>query len=161
MAKYSRELNETLDAKVRVLASSYEGLKFITIEPIRLTSKKAYGEVKKADELVTLFTGDPDMVAVAINEELFLLLDEQSQDVLIDSLLAQISYDDEKEKVVITKPELNVGIGMYHKYKDVAVQKAELAYYTLQQIEEKKREEKRKAKEEKAQKKKEQKQHKQ
>ena len=159
MAKYSRDLDETLDAKVRVMASAYEGLKFITIEPIKLISKKAYGEVKKSDELTALFTGDPDMVAVAINEELFLLLDEQSQDVLIDSLLATISYDDEKEKVVLTKPELNIGIGMYHKYKDIAVQKAELAYYTLQQIEEKKKEEKRKAKEEKAQKKKEKQMH--
>lgn len=156
MAKYSRELDEDLEAKVRVLASTYEGLKFITIEPIKLTSKKSYGEVVKANELVTLFTGDPDMVCVALNEELFKLLDEQSQDVLIDSLLSMISYDDEKEKVVITKPELNVGVGMYHKYKDVAVQKLELAYYTLQQIEEKKKEEKLKAKAEKAEKKKQQ-----
>ena len=41
--------------------------------------------------------------------------------------------------MVITKPELNVGLGMYHKYKEIAVQKLELAYYTLQQIEDKKK----------------------
>lgn len=140
MAKYSRELDEALEKKVKELASA-AGLREqgITIEPIALNSKKSYGEVIKANELVTLFTGDSDMVCVAINERLFLELDDQSQTVLIESLLSQIWYDDEKDKIVITKPELNVGLGMYHKYKEIAVQKLELAYYTLQQIEDKKK----------------------
>ncbi len=143
MAKYSRELDETLEKKVKELASA-AGLREqgITIEPIALNSKKSYGEVIKANELVSLFTGDSDMVCVALNERLFLLLDDQSQTVLIESLLSQIWYDDEKGKIVITKPELNVGLGMYHKYKEIAVQKLELAYYTLQQIEEKRKQEK-------------------
>ena len=136
MAKYSRELDEALEKKVKELASA-AGLREqgITIEPIALNSKKSYGEVIKANELVTLFTGDSDMVCVAINERLFLELDDQSQTVLIESLLSQIWYDEEKDKIVITKPELNVGLGMYHKYKEIAVQKLELAYYTIQQIE--------------------------
>ena len=140
MAKYSRELDEALEKKVKELASA-AGLREqgITIEPIALNSKKSYGEVIKANELVTLFTGDSDMVCVAINERLFLELDDQSQTVLIESLLSQIWYDEEKDNIVITKPELNVGLGMYHKYKEIAVQKLELAYYTLQQIEDKKK----------------------
>ena len=51
-------------------------------------------------------------------------------------------YDSEKEKIIINKPELSLSLGMYHKYKEVAPQKLELAYYTLQQIEERKKEEK-------------------
>ncbi len=143
MAKYSRELDETLEKKVKEIASA-AGLREqgITIEPISLRSKKSYGEVIKANELVTLFTGDADMVCVAINEELFLLLDDQSQTVLIESLLSQIYYDSEKEKIIINKPELSLSLGMYHKYKEIAPQKLELAYYTLQQIEERKKEEK-------------------
>ena len=73
----------------------------ITVEPIRLNSKKSYGEVIKANELVTLFTGDADMICIAVNEELFENLDEQSQDVLIESLLSQVFYDSEKEKISI------------------------------------------------------------
>lgn len=136
-------MDETLEKKVKEIASA-AGLREqgITIEPISLRSKKSYGEVIKANELVTLFTGDADMVCVAINEELFLLLDDQSQTVLIESLLSQIYYDSEKEKIIINKPELSLGLGMYHKYKEVAPQKLELAYYTLQQIEERKKEEK-------------------
>ena len=143
MAKYSRELDETLERKVKDLANAAGFREMgITVEPIRLNSKKSYGEVIKANELVTLFTGDADMICIAVNEELFENLDEQSQDVLIESLLSQVFYDSEKEKISIIKPELNVGLGMYHKYKEVAVQKLELAYYTLQQLEEKRKEEK-------------------
>lgn len=155
MAKYSRELDLALEKKVKDLASAAGFREMgITVEPIRLNSKKSYGEVIKANELVTLFTGDADMLCVAINEELFENLDEQSQDVLIESLLSQVSYDSEKEKISIVKPELNVGLGMYHKYKEVAVQKLELAYYTLQQLEEKRKEEKERKKAERAEKKK-------
>lgn len=154
MAKYSRDLDESLEKKVREIA--YEvGLREqgITIEPINLNSKKSFGEVIKANELVTLFTGDSDMICIALNEELFLQLDDQSQTVLIESLLSQVSYDSEKEKIIITKPELNVGVGMYHKYKEIAVQKLELAYYTLQQMEERRKQEKEAKKAEKAAKK--------
>ena len=154
MAKYSRDLDEALERKVKELASA-AGLREqgITIEPIALRSKKSYGEVIKSNELVTLFTGDADMVCIALNQDLFKLLDDQTQTVLIESLLSQIWYDNEKEKVTITKPELNLGLGMYHKYKEVAVQKLECAYYTLQQIEEKKKEEKEAKKAERARKK--------
>ena len=82
------------------------------------------------------------MICIAVNSELFEVLDEQSQDILIESLLSRVYYDSEKEKIVINKPELNVELGMYHKYKDIAVQKLELAYYTLKQIEDKKKQEK-------------------
>ena len=143
MGKYSRNLDEDIAKRAKELASA-AGLREmgVTIEPIRLNSKKSYGEVIKSSEIVALFTGDPDMICLALNEELFDLLDVETQNVLIEGLLAQVSYDSDKEKVIITKPELNVSIGMYHKYKDIAVQKLECAYYTLQQIEEKKKEEK-------------------
>lgn len=141
MGKYSRDLDEALEAKVRQMSSNLRA-EGITVEPIRLNSKKSYGEVVKANELVSLFTGDSDMVCLAINEELFDLLDDASQNVLIEELLSQVSYDSEKEKIVITKPELAVNVGMYNKYKDIAVQKILLAYLTLQQIEEQKKKEK-------------------
>ena len=106
MAKYSRELDETLERKVKELAIAVGFREMgITVEPIRLNSKKSYGEVIKANELVTLFTGDVDMICIAINEELFENLDEQSQDVLIESLLSQVFYDSEKEKISISKED--------------------------------------------------------
>jgi hypothetical protein len=49
----------------------------------------------------------------------------------------------EKEKVVIDAgPTINVGLGMYHAYGDVIIQKLELAALTLQQIEDQDKEKK-------------------
>lgn len=143
MGKYSRDLDEKYEKKIREMVSS-TGLREngVTIEPIRLNSKKSFGEIIKSNEFVTLFTGDPSMIGLAVNEELFDTLDDQTVTILIESLLSQISYDEEKDKVIISKPEINVGLGMLHKYKEVAVQKIEAAYYGLQQIEQKKKEEK-------------------
>ena len=143
MAKYSRDLDEKYEKKIKELVAA-AGLREygITIEPIRLNSKKSYGEVIKSNEFVTLFTGDSNMLGLAVNEELFDNLDDQTVTILIESLLSQIGYDSEKDKIIITKPEINIGVGMLHKYKEVAVQKIEAAYYGLQQIEQKKKEEK-------------------
>jgi len=143
MGKYSRDLDEKYEKKIKEMAA-VTGLREcgVTIEPICLNSKKSYGEVIKSNELVQLFTGDDSMVCVAVNSRLFDTLDEQTITVLIDSLLSQISYDYEKDKVIITKPEISVGVGMLQKYKEVVVQKLEAAYYGLQQIEQKDKEEK-------------------
>ena len=143
MSKYSRDLDEKYEKRVKELvATTHLRECGVTIEPIRLNSKKSYGEVVKANELVQLFTGDDHMICLAINEELFDTLDDQTTTVLIESLLSQVGYDSEKDKIILTKPEISVGIGMLNKYKEVAVQKIEAAYYGLQQLEQKKKEEK-------------------
>lgn len=141
--KYSRDLDEKLEKKVKEMANS-KGLNAcgITVEAVRIKKCKTYGEVLKGNALVTLFTNDPNLVCVALYEELFDRVDEQTQDYWIESLLTQISYDDEKDKVVLTKPEINMSHGMYLKYGPVAAQKEELAFLTIQQIGDEKQREK-------------------
>lgn len=136
MGKFTRDLDSRLESQVKNLANEM-GLKAmgINVEAIRLKkSKKEVGVVLKANDLVTLFTGDDSLVAVALYEDAFNRVDEQTQEIWIRSLLNQISYDMDKDKIVITKPELQIGLGMYRKFGNVAVQKAELALLTLQQI---------------------------
>lgn len=139
MGKYARDLHDGLEKKVKSMAQSV-GLTDmgINIEAIRLKkSKNSIGEVVQGNDLVKLFTGEENLVAVALYEDAFLCVDDQTQNLWIEGLLSQISYDDEKEKVVITKPEIQVGLGMYRKYGNVAVQKYELALMTIQQLAEK------------------------
>jgi hypothetical protein len=81
-------------------------------------------------------------VAIALYQKAFEEVDEETQNLWIESLLNQVSYDMEKDKIVITKPELNIGIGTYRKYGNIAVQKAELAVLTVQGIIEREKEEK-------------------
>ena len=150
--KYSRDLDEDLKSKVRTLAAE-KIQNGITIEPIKLNKKKSYGEVVKSNEITSIFTGNPDMVCVAINEDLFALFDEETQDMLIKNLLSTIRYDEEKEKIMIIKPEIAYTIEMFHDYKGVIAQKIEAAYHGLQQLEEMRREQKEAEKAAKAEKK--------
>ena len=134
MGKFSRDLDEALSKKVKNLASEIGLGNYVNIEPLLLKSKREIGCVMKANELTTLFTGDDSLIAVGINADAFDRVDEQVQEVWIRGLLAQVEYDFEKDKINIKKPELQIDLGVYHKFGDIAVKNAELAVLTLQQI---------------------------
>ena len=53
----------------------------------------------------------------------------------------KVSYDTEKDKIVIGCPQITVPVGFYEKFKGAAVDSALLGQYTIAQIEEKKKEE--------------------
>ena len=144
MGKFSRDLDESLEKKVKTLAREMHITDWgINVEAIRLKkSKKEVGTVLKANDLVTLFTGDESLVAVALYEEALNRMDSQNQDLVIRSLLSQISYDADKDKIVITKPELQITLGMYRQFGDIAVKSAELQLLTLAQIADEEKEKK-------------------
>ena len=144
MGKFSRDLDESLEKKVKTLAREMHITDWgINVEAIRLKkSKKEVGTVLKANDLVTLFTGDESLVVVALYEEALNRMDSQNQDLVIRSLLSQISYDADKDKIVITKPELQINLGMYRQFGDLAVKSAELQLLTLAQIAEEEKERK-------------------
>lgn len=111
-------------------------------------SKKDVTRVQKANEIVELALDMEDVVVLSIYEEAFDRCDDQTKRLWIENALAPVHYDMEKDKVVIGgEPTITVSLGMYHKYKDIIIQKLELAALTLQQIEdeEKKRKEEEKA----------------
>lgn len=148
MGKFSRDLDESLEKKVKTLAREMHITDWgINVEAIRLKkSKKEVGTVLKANDLVTLFTGDESLVAVALYEEALNRMDSQNQDLVIRSLLSQINYDADKDKIVITKPELQISLGMYRQFGDIAVKSAELQLLTLAQIADEEKEKKANAK---------------
>lgn len=141
MAKYSHDLDDALVKRVKNLSAEY-GLKEwgVNVDAIRLNkSKGTFGEVVKGNDLGNLYAGE-EIIAVALYEELFDQVDEQTQDLWIETLLSQITVEEDKEgntKVKIVKPEINIPISIYHKYGNVAAQKCELAYLTFQQLKEK------------------------
>ena len=144
MGKYARDLSEGLERKVKTMAQSI-GLTDmgVNVDAIRLKkTKNSIGEVVQGNDLAKLYSGEENLVVIALYEEAFLCVDDQTQNLWIEGLLSQISYDDEKDKVIITKPEIQMSLGMYRKYGNIASQKYELALMTVQQIAEKTKQEK-------------------
>lgn len=143
MAKYSKDLDEALVERVQNLATRYAlSNQDIKIEALRLKKiGKEVGEIIKGNDLLKLHVGK-DVVAIALVEEAFDQVDDETKDLWIEGLLSQIYYDQEKEKVVITKPELNITAGMYNKYGTAILEKAVLAQLTLEQLREQEKERK-------------------
>lgn len=136
MGKFTDLINEDLEKKVKNMSIEM-GIKSmgINVEACGLKkSKKDIGLVLKGNDMVERLTNDSSLVLVALYEEAFNRVDEQTQDIWIRGLLSQISYDMEKDKIIINKPELNIGLGMYRKFGSIALEKAELALITIQQI---------------------------
>lgn len=144
MAKYSKDLSTELKEKVEnaVAKTDLEQIG-IRVEAIRLNkSKNTFGEVIKGNDLVKLFNNGDDVVAIALYEDVFERLDEETQTMLIEGLVAQVSYDFEKDKLVITKPEMNISLGMYRNFGVNYVNKVEAALMTIEQVNEEKKEQK-------------------
>ena len=144
MSKYSKDLDQNLvemvEAEVAKTNLSQIGVR---VEPIKLNkSTGSSGEVLKGNDLVKLFMNGDDLVAVALFEEAFMMVGEETKRLWIESLVSQISYDIDKDKLIITKPELAVPLGMYRKYGSKIVDKTELALITVSSIEENKKKEK-------------------
>lgn len=140
MAKYARDLDETLEKKVQKIAKEAGLLECIDIEVFRLKkAKNNVGEVLVGNDVAKVLKGEENLIVIALYEEAFLAVDEETQNFWIENLLSQIAFDYEKEKVTLTKPELQVSLGMYHKYKEKVLEKAELALYTIKSIEEQKK----------------------
>jgi hypothetical protein len=98
-------------------------------------SKKEVIKVQKANEIVELALEKEDVVVVSIYEKAFDMVDDQTKELWIENALNPVQYDMEKDKVIIGgEPTITVDLGMYHTYKDVIIQKLELAALTLQQI---------------------------
>ena len=143
MAKYSKDLDESLENKVKKMATTF-GLSDsgIKVEALRLNKiGKEVGEIVKGNDLVKLFAGK-DVVAIALLEEAFLQVDDKTQNMWVESLLSQIYYDSEKEKIKIEKPEITISTGMYNKYQGLAVDMAVLGQLTLEQLREQEKERK-------------------
>ena len=144
MSKYKDDLGEDLVKKVKDMAVEL-GIKAngIDVRPVRLKKANGYvGEVAKPNDAGRVVANDNEVVVVALYQPAFDIVDEQTQDFWIESLLDRIEYNPDKDITKIKKPEISLSRSLYKKYSNVAIQKMELAIDTIAQIEDMKRQEK-------------------
>ena len=138
--KYANDLDESLVKKVDEVADKLGLLHYMDVRAVRLTkSKTTYGEVLKPNDLVKMFadSGDDDMVVIALYEDLILKFNDEEQMLLIETLLNQVSFDIDKGKVKLTKPDIQVSRGMYKRYGNKLCDVLEVAVTYLESINEK------------------------
>lgn len=140
-SKYS-EASETIEKLVNDIANELNLINFgVDFQPLCVNKAKEVCKVVRANELAEYASKRDDLVFVICYEDAFDQVDEQTQYMWLRAEMDKVSYDTEKDKLVIGCPSITIPVGMYEKYKGAVVDAALLGQYTIAQIEEKKKEE--------------------
>ena len=120
----------------------------IDFEVLDVVNLKQVVKVVRANEYAEYLSGREDLILILVNGEVFDMLPATPEEGNIDNrymwlriAMDEISYDSEKEKIVIGAPKIEIPVAVYEKYKAAAVDSALLAQYTLAQLAEKKAQE--------------------
>lgn len=139
LGKLSQETNNM----VMDLASELGLENFIEVEPMSVNKSKQLIKISKANPTTEFLTKKPDTVCVYIYEEAFLRLDNKMQQLLLKDSMNSISYDSEKDKIILGIPSITVSLDGRKKFGEELLNAAECAVLAIQQIadEEKERKE--------------------
>lgn len=149
MAKYSR-CEDDVQTMVRDIAAERGLDQFMEFEALYVAKAKEVVTISKASAIAEYLSNRDDLILVFIYAEAFDLVDDKTKYMWLSMALDQVSFDSEKDKILIGCPMISVPVGFYQKYEKVAIDTALLGQLTIQQIEDKKREEKERQKAEKA-----------
>ena len=148
MAKFFKadeSIVKLVDDIAHELNLTQNGIDFEVLDVVNL---KEVVKIVKANEYAEYLSGREDLILVLVNGEAFDMLPTTPAEGDVDNrymwlriAMDQISYDSEKDKIVIGCPSITVPVGCYEKYKAAAVDSALLAQYTLAQMAEKKAQE--------------------
>lgn len=137
LIKASDDIIEFID---KILEST--GLKgYIEFRMLNNESQKALVTVSKGNNTVEYFAGVSPIVVIYINENVWYRIDDdRMREILVRDALTGISYDTEKDKLNINKPDINIYAGSYMKYGESLIQAAETVTLALRQIDDEKKE---------------------
>lgn len=113
MAKFD-EVFEDTQALFSTLIANADLERFINVKVLANNKAKEIGKVVKANDLVKHMTNED--VVIILNEKIFEQLTEEQKNMVAEELLASLSYDDEKGKLVISKPDVSSYSLLLRKY---------------------------------------------
>jgi hypothetical protein len=113
MARYEEPFEDTQDMYNQAIEAA--GLTdTVNIKILVNLKAKEIFKVVKANELLNYRTGDD--VIIIINEKVLEQLTPEQQLIVIEESLAAISYDGEKDVVIISKPDVQTFSGVLAKH---------------------------------------------
>lgn len=113
MAKYEEPFEETIDLYNQLIEQA--GLSnFVNITILTNNKAKEIFKVNKANELLKYRTGDD--IIIVLNERIFDQLTEEQRVIVAEESLASIHFDSEKDKIIISKPDVVTFSGILAKY---------------------------------------------
>jgi hypothetical protein len=138
MAKYEEPFEDTQSLFNEVIETT--GLNnYMNINVLADNKAKDIFKVNKSNELLKYRTGDD--VNIILNESIFDKLTNEQKRIVVEEAIAYISFDTEKDKVVITKPDFIAHSGILRKHTFNTVEVVRESVKTLYQAQEQEEEE--------------------
>lgn len=154
MAKYSKA-TEDVERLVEEIASELNLDNFgVDFQPLFVNKSKDVCKIVKANELFEYASKREDLVFVVCNAEVFdgtdphghPYADEKNMYLWLRTEMEKVSYDTEKDKLVIGCPQITLPVGLFEKFREdekdtVLINNALLGQHLLAKIEQDKKEE--------------------
>lgn len=119
----------------------------INLKVVSITKAKDMLKVSRTSAVTNFLTQGETDILVTIYEQAFDRLPKDVQEMLVEMVLSNVSYDTEKDKLNIeTNPYVQI-FNMRRKYGEAILNNLEMAYLTIQQIEDEEKERKEQEKE--------------
>ena len=117
---------------------------FMNIKCFGIKKQKQVIKVKKASPTEEGMGNSSDCVIVIIAEGVFERLDDEDKKLILKDAFSEIFFDSEKDKIVVTQPEVCVTIGGWQKWGEKLINAIETSILIKQQIDEEEKEKKKK-----------------
>lgn len=141
MAKFYKAEDEVQDL-VHTIAGELGLDRFMDFEALYVPKAKEVVTVQRANKLAEYLSNREDLILVMIFGDVFDQFDDQAKYMTVRMAMDVISFDSEKDKIIIGTEMLNIPNGFYEKYKQAAVDTARLGVHAIAQWEDKKKKEK-------------------
>ena len=115
---------------------------YMNIRCLSIAKQKPVIKVSRANATTEYVGKLSDTVFLYIKENVFDMLETPQKIMVVQDALSQVSYDLEKDKILITKPEICVSLESYRIYGESIIKTMEAAYMAQQAIDEEEREKK-------------------
>ena len=154
MAKFFETSDEFVDLIEEQFSKTGLDTLGINLKVVSITKAKDMLKVSRTSAVTNFLTQGETDILVTIYEQAFDRLPKDVQEMLVEMTLSNVSYYTEKDKLNIeTNPYVQI-FNMRKKYGEVILNNLEMAYLTIQQIEDEEKERKEQEKEAKKNKKK-------
>lgn len=126
---------------------------YIDLKLLGVSKSKDVIKVQKTNPQAEYLGKCPDSVTCTVYEAAFDRLDDKTKKLIVNDALAMVSYDDEKDKIIVGCPQITVTIGGRTKHGEELLNAIESGVLAIQQIADEEAEKKTAEKERKAAKK--------
>lgn len=104
--------------------------------------QKGVVKVSKLNPIGEMVSKRPMTIVITVVEKIFERLNPKQQQMIAEDVISQVSYDYDKDKIVIESPAITMNVSTWQKYGDELANAYETSYHTAQMIEEEEKERK-------------------